>query len=199
MNSSISDILDLKKFPIDRPHSNAYSELLKQCQNELNTTGMFNLHSFLKSAAIKQCISQLHPIICDSFRHQRKHNIYFKKSISGLAKNHPALGEGETKNSTLCADQLQDNLITQVYDYPPLTRFIADVLCLPKLYTMADPLARLNIMTYSHGDKLDWHFDRSEFTVTLLLQPPNPVVSLYIVQIFDGKMNPIMTVLPSSF
>jgi len=38
---------------------------------------------------------------------------------------------------------------------------------------MADPLARVNVMTYRDGEALNWHFDRSEFTTTLLLQAPS--------------------------
>ena len=40
------------------------------------------------------------------------------------------------------------------------------------LHTMADPLARVNVMAYREGQALNWHFDRSEFTTTLLLQAP---------------------------
>jgi hypothetical protein len=38
---------------------------------------------------------------------------------------------------------------------------------------MADPLARVNAMRYATGEGLNWHFDRSEFTTTLLLQAPD--------------------------
>jgi hypothetical protein len=41
------------------------------------------------------------------------------------------------------------------------------------LFTMRDPLARLNVMCYRDGEALNWHFDRSEFTTTLLLQEPS--------------------------
>ena len=37
---------------------------------------------------------------------------------------------------------------------------------------MADPLARINVMAYRAGEALNWHFDRSEFTTTILLQAP---------------------------
>ena len=42
----------------------------------------------------------------------------------------------------------------------------------PALYPMDDPLACLNVMAYRSGEALNWHFDRSEFTTTLLLQAP---------------------------
>lgn len=38
------------------------------------------------------------------------------------------------------------------------------------LYTMPDQLACMNVMAYRDGEALNWHFDRSEFTTTLLLQ-----------------------------
>ena len=41
-----------------------------------------------------------------------------------------------------------------------------------KLFTMDDPLAKINVMSYHADETLNWHFDRSEFTTTLLLQAP---------------------------
>ena len=38
---------------------------------------------------------------------------------------------------------------------------------------MDDPPARVNVMSYHHGEAFNWHFDRSEFTTTLLLQAPD--------------------------
>jgi hypothetical protein len=37
---------------------------------------------------------------------------------------------------------------------------------------MRDALARVNVMEYRDGEGLNWHFDRSVFTTTLLLQAP---------------------------
>ena len=37
---------------------------------------------------------------------------------------------------------------------------------------MADPLGRINVMAYHEGEQLNWHFDRAEFTTTVLLEAP---------------------------
>ena len=42
----------------------------------------------------------------------------------------------------------------------------------PALYIMDDLIACANVMRYTKGEALNWHFDRSEFTTTLLLQAP---------------------------
>ena len=41
-----------------------------------------------------------------------------------------------------------------------------------ELHQMADPLARVNVISYRSAEALNWHFDRSEFTTTLILQSP---------------------------
>ena len=38
---------------------------------------------------------------------------------------------------------------------------------------MDDRIAGANVMTYYDGEARNWHFDRSEFTTTLLLQAPS--------------------------
>ena len=78
----------------------------------------------------------------------------------------------KTVNHTLCADQLPRSPVTLIYEYQPLADFLAEVMGKPALYLMDDPLARFNVMAYRDGEALNWHFDRSEFTSTLLLQAP---------------------------
>ncbi len=50
--------------------------------------------------------------------------------------------------------------------------FLAATMGKSALYPMRDALARVNVMAYRDGETLNWHFDRSEFTTTLLLQAP---------------------------
>ncbi|NES09629.1 2OG-Fe(II) oxygenase, partial [Pseudomonas laurentiana] len=69
-------------------------------------------------------------------------------------------------------DQIEKSIVLAIYEYPPLLRFIAAVMKKPSLHMMQDPLARANVMSYREGEALNWHFDRSEFTTTLLLQEP---------------------------
>lgn len=108
----------------------------------------------------------------ESFMHTREHNVCFTESIEEVAADHPAAMQLQTVNRTLCADQLADSVLLQVYEDPDLIRLLAAVMNKPSLYPMADPLASVNVMSYRSGEALNWHFDRSEFTTTLLLQAP---------------------------
>ena len=80
------------------------------------------------------------------------------------------MGRAATAHHTLCDDQLTGTVIHEIYEYAPLPAFIAAVMRLPVLYLMLDPLARANVMEYRAGETLNWHFDRSIFTTTLLIQ-----------------------------
>ena len=165
--------LDLDRYPLDRPDSAAYRDLIAACSETLARDGNFNLEGFLRPEAIETIVSEIGPTMKRaSFTHERAHNIYFEDELPGLAADHPALRLCTTINHTLCADQIAESLLLRVYEYPPLMRFLAETLEIERLHLMDDPLARVNVMAYRAGEALNWHFDRSNFTTTLLLQAP---------------------------
>lgn len=167
-------IIDLDRYPIDQPGTKSYATLVQDCRQELIRDGMFNLEGFMyPEVAAEMAQTHMPRYPEESFRHARAHNIYFKKSVADLPPDHPALFRVETVNNTLCSDQLTGTPLERLYEYDAFVRFIADVMEKPALYPMDDPLARFNLMAYFEGEALNWHFDRSEFTITLLMQKPD--------------------------
>jgi hypothetical protein len=164
------NLLDLDRYPLDQPDSPAYAGLVRRCQAELAQHGMFNLHGFVRPDAIAQAAAQIVPLTALAFTHQRAHNVYFKEGIEGLATDHPALTRFETIHHTLCDDQIAHTIIHHIYEWNPLANFLGQVMQQPGLCQMADPLARVNVIEYRPGETLNWHFDRSRYTTTLLIQ-----------------------------
>ena len=170
----ISEILDLHEYPLDRPDTRAYRDLVARCRADLDADGLFNLDRFARPEALAKTLALTLPRFdTESFRHERRHNIYFKRDVPGLAPDHPALDMVETSNNTLCGDQIGDTPVMAIYHWQPLQAFLADVMEKPALYPMDDVMASANVMSYRGGQALNWHFDRSEFTTTLLIQPPS--------------------------
>ncbi|MDH3668548.1 MAG: 2OG-Fe(II) oxygenase [Paracoccaceae bacterium] len=167
------DLIDLDRYPLDRLDSAEGRALVAICQADLGANGMFNLDGLVRPDALAQAVADVAPVLNSAaFTHRRAHNIYFEPEIPGLAPDHPALRLCETVNHTICADQIPDAVVLRLYEWPPFAAFLAAVMQKPALHTMADPLARVNVMEYRAGEALNWHFDRSEFTTTLLLQAP---------------------------
>jgi hypothetical protein len=167
----MKDILDLERYPLDKPGLPAWQALVDRCKVDLARDGMFNLDDLMRPEAIGKCLDEVGPVINTlSFTHTREHNIYFLKSIPGLPEDHPALVKTKTTNHTVCADQIPHSIVLHIYEWAPLIVFLAATMEKQALYPMRDWLARANVMAYRDGEALNWHFDRSEFTTTLLLQ-----------------------------
>lgn len=171
MTKLIDSIVDLEKYPLHTPNTVEWHQLVEQCRQSLKDRGMYELPGFLKSGALNESLVKLLPrMASESVEIRREHNIYFLDKVDGLSADHPALKKILTTNHTLCADQLTDTCLTDLYEWPNFRIFVAATMEIEKLHLMDDELARLNILSYRPGEALNWHFDRSEFTITLLLQ-----------------------------
>ncbi len=169
----MNDILDLDRYPLDREGSPEWQRLVDNSVAALEADGMFNLEGLLRPGVAEKAVTEIQPVMAArSHVHKRMHNIYFKPEIPGLAADHPALRKVETISHTVCADQIPGSTVLAIYEYEPLLRFLAAAMGKTRLHVMQDPLARTNVMAYRAGEALNWHFDRSEFTTTLLLQAP---------------------------
>jgi len=166
-------IIDLDTYPLDRPDSPAYATLVAEARAALARDGMFSLPGFLRPAAQAAALADLTPRFdSEAFVHARSHNIYFRKEVPELPADHPALRLHVSSNRTLCGDQT-GAVLDSLYTWPAFAAFLAATMDKPALHVMDDPLARVNAMRYGPGEALNWHFDRSEFTTTVLLQAPD--------------------------
>lgn len=169
----MNELLDVDRFPLDGLDGARGRALLAHCRKELHRTGMFNLEGLVRGEALGRCIAEVEPVLASAaFTHAREHNVYFEDEVPHLDPDHPALRRMRTVNHTVCADQIRGGLLARIYEWEPLIDFVAAATGKPRLYPMADPLARINVMAYRAGEALNWHFDRSEFTTTILLQAP---------------------------
>ena len=124
--------LDLDRYPLDKPGTPAWDAMVAKAKAELAETGMFNLPGFLKPAAQRAAVGELAPRFAgESFTHARKHNVYFRKEVPGLAADHPALTLFETINKTLCGDQIGGS-IKALYEWPPFAAFLAATMDKPR-------------------------------------------------------------------
>ena len=167
------DILDLERWPLDDLGGAAGQALVARCRDELRDAGMFSVDAIIRPEALKRVVAEVAPVLdAAAFTHSRDHNIYFDDEIDGLAPDHPALTRFTTVNHTICGDQIPESVITRIYEWQPLVDFLAAAMEKPRLYPMADALGRINVMAYLEGEQLNWHFDRVEFTTTVLLEAP---------------------------
>lgn len=65
----------------------------------------------------------------------------------------------------------EHSMIRALYEWDPLMNFVAAVLGQPVLHRYGDPFGALNLAVMREGHELGWHFDQTDFVVSIALQP----------------------------
>lgn len=171
--TALADILDLRLYPIWRRDSEAYRTLVAEGRDRLRRDGAAILPGFVKDAAVRAMAAEAVALQPKMFRFHEEHTVYFKPQEPERDASHPLRRMMVTEKDTAAyADIPQGSLVRRLYQSDAVLAFINDVLDDGSLYRHADPLAALNIQNFSAGQQLGWHFDRSDFSVTLSIQAP---------------------------
>ena len=166
-----ADVVDLDRYPIDELESDRGRAFVAACREQLGRDGVCNLPGFVTSVAIAEMIRLATKLVSASHRTDDTHTIYFEPVDATVAAAHPRAAQQRSAKQTIACDQIPaDAPIRRLYDSDDLTRFIAAVLGKAELHRSADLLDAVMIALFEDGDELGWHFDRSEFAVTVMYQ-----------------------------
>ena len=101
------------------------------------------------------------------------HNVYLAHDDPGAPPGDVTRRQERTFVGSVPYDRIgPDAALRRLYLWDPLKDFIATVLGKSRLHRFADPLGACSVNVFVDGGEHGWHFDESEFTVTLMLQAP---------------------------
>lgn len=171
---TLGDIIDLERYPIADRTGPAYRALITQSQSLLEQEGVAIFPGFVSNRVVTAMADQTLALHSRMFHFREDHTVYFKPQEDSVDSGHPLRRLMKTEKDTVAyADIPAGNLIRQIYESDEVLSFVRDVLGVDMLYRHADPLAALNLQGFTVGQQLGWHFDRSDFSVTLSLQAAN--------------------------
>jgi hypothetical protein len=161
----IDSIVDFDRYPLGR-------ELVEQCRKLLRCEGAVKLDGFVRPEAVAQMVVDAGGLASLGFANDATHNAYFDDEIDeSLPADHPRRILVRSAQKAVAMDLLPGDFAPRViYESDEITRFVAAVLEKDVLHRSADPLDGCNMTVYEEGDELGWHFDQSEFSVTLMIQ-----------------------------
>jgi hypothetical protein len=134
-------------------------------------TGVARLDGFLTPAAISQMLAVASRLAAAAWASDQAHTVYFRPADDSAGPDHPRALPQHSAKKAIAYDQIPVGApVRRLYESDDLTAFIAAVLAKPALYRSADPLDALEIAIFEAGDELGWHFDNSEFSVTVMYQ-----------------------------
>ena len=179
IDQNLGTIVDIEKYPIHDASASAYERLVLQCRQDLAECGSMSLPGFIRTDVIEQMAHE----VSDLPTHNRLEVVnlygvnaasYIKRDFppdTQLDQTHPLVREFAQDVHAVANDCIPPNaLIQQVYASSLLAQFLAAVLEVDKLHQFEDEFQKLNIMYMHDSGNRCWHFDGSDFVVTLMLQ-----------------------------
>ena len=166
------DLIDHVRYPIDEPESSLRARAVEQAEAGLAADGCAVVPGFFSPRGLALLLAEA------DARKNRAHysenkacNVYLGDGNPDRPTDHPQNVFLQRSNGFVPADAFGAETISrQLYDWPPLKRFVADCLGKETLYVYEDPISNMIVNVNRPGQQFNWHFDTNEFTITMLLQ-----------------------------
>ncbi|NOD83100.1 hypothetical protein [Ruegeria sp. HKCCD6119] len=169
----LQDLVDLGRYPIDRPDSPAYDQLIEDLRRELEQDGCAVLPGFVHEAGVKLLVQEAEGVAPKAHRSFNRTNAYFTKDDPRLGIAHPIRRFYDRSNAFVPADNLaKSGPLRRIYEFDGFLPFVRDALNEPedRFFRYDDPLADVIINVVEEGQGFPWHFDTNNYTVTLAIQ-----------------------------
>ena len=169
--NDIADLVDLGRYPVEDVSVGQGYAFAEECKAAFSRSGLCMLPGFIRPAALDALVSESsryldHAFFCDS-----THNAYLTDSDPD--DDDVGRRQEQTYVGSVPYDRIpREALLESLYQWDPLKTFIGRVLDKSPFYRFEDPFGACSVNVFVDGGRHGWHFDESEFTVTLMLQAP---------------------------
>lgn len=166
-----ADIVDLERYPLLEPDGAAYAGAVVAAQRELSTQGAAELSGFVRAAALPLLVADATRLVPLAWRDSGAGTAYLAAPDESLPSGHPRRWTAPRSLGAVAYDLFPDNSpLRALYEWDPLVAFIEASLNRGRLYRYADSCGALNLSVMVEDDELQWHFDQTDFVVSLALQ-----------------------------
>ncbi len=168
---NVAELVDLESYPIQDIQSPATQMLVAKCQQDLNKNALCTLRDFVSPNALTAMKAEIDGLLHKAYRAEHQRTPYSWRYNLDFPDGHPRRALHLNRYGYLLNHQFRKTtLISQLYEWAPLTEFIREVLGFETLFRTADPYLSIVINIMQTEDELAWHFDTNDGVVSLMLQ-----------------------------
>lgn len=160
-------IVNWPDYPLDDPR------LSDRLARALDEDGVIALEGFLRPEVTAALRAEAAGLADQAYFTNSTHNVYLTPKDPAREDDHVFNRQLVSSKGCITTDQVPaESDLAALYAAPLFRQFIARIVGEAALYEYADPLSSINVHYAGAGKELNWHFDNSEFAITLLLQKP---------------------------
>jgi hypothetical protein len=159
------ELINTDRYDLDDPN------LSRACREQFDTEGICVLPGFLRGEAVEALVRESDALAPLAHRSATSATVY----LSGADRALPA---DDLRSRTLDSSVEVvgyhlfpiESLLRALYESDELLGFIGRCLGVAELHRYADPFGALNLAIMRDGDRLGWHFDMTDFVVSIAIQ-----------------------------
>lgn len=170
-DSNANDLIDLDRYPLDRPGSVEFSAMIGRLREALTSVGCAVIKGFIRAKHMPALVAEAERVAPMAYRSFNRTNAYFTQDDPGKSDTHPVRRFYQRSNAFVPADNFgPESLLRTIYEWPAFGAFVQAALDEQAFYPYADPLADVIINVVEPGGGFPWHFDTNNYTVALAIQ-----------------------------
>lgn len=171
MSVELARLVDLDRYPIHRLDTPPAASLLDRCRRQMRDVGACVLPGFLRADAVAATIEEVDQV--DTHRRTARQSAYGDPPPEHLPADHVHRRLWDQTIDVVAGDQFaEDGPLPVLRSHPAMTSFLAAALDRPAVHPFADPFQGINAVVLEPGHEHAWHYDLSDYVVTILLRPP---------------------------
>ena len=145
--------------------------LHESCHRAFADEGVCVLPGFLRADALVALVTEADALAPLAHRSHARGTPYLTAPDGDAPDGHPRRTLVDNRLEVVAYDQFPpDSALRALYESADLLDFVAAVLRRGPLFRYADPFGALNLAVMREGDELGWHFDMTDFVVSVALQ-----------------------------
>ena len=153
--------VDQTRYPLDN------ESIIQRATTALSNDGVCVLPDFITNTAVAQMVLEVDALAPVAHRSAPRRNPYL--TAANGANTHAV--ELHDSLEVLAYDHFDPSgPLRSLYECDEVLHFVRRCLGLDELHRYADPFGALNVSIMRDGDVLDWHFDMTDFVVSIALQ-----------------------------
>jgi hypothetical protein len=166
-----AQLVDLERYPVLDRQAGTYREVVARARQQLRDRGAAELEGFVSPAGVEALVRDADELAPRAHASGGQGTAYLEFPDFSLPADHPRLHFADYAVRAVAYDITPlDSPLRLLYEWDPMKDLIEAVLDRGPIYRYGDPFGALNLAVMGESDQLQWHFDQTDFVVSLAIQ-----------------------------